>query len=179
MRLKWPFRKTYNVKCPDGSVKTVYKKVDDAFPLLLSGWEGKVGVSADVLKKVNADLEAEYASKVHGLLFSLDEVNQDLMMSFRGAYITFQSDPCGAAEFLQREMKKLLEEQIRLRTRKVAIDGLIELAKGGDAQREEFLKVFMSIVDNMATMQLPEATTAEIEEARKNARELAGEDSDE
>jgi hypothetical protein len=36
----WPFSKTYRVKCPDGSVKSVYRHVDDAFPLYIQGWQG-------------------------------------------------------------------------------------------------------------------------------------------
>ena len=48
----FPFWRTYKVRCRDGSVKTVYRDVNDAFPLFISGSDGKVIASADVLKKV-------------------------------------------------------------------------------------------------------------------------------
>lgn len=46
VRLSWPFSRTYEVRCPDGSVRTVYKHVDDAFPLHVRNWRARF--AADV-----------------------------------------------------------------------------------------------------------------------------------
>src|SRR5258705_9559056 len=42
-------------------------------------------------------------TKIQGLLFSLDELNQSLMMNFRGAYLAFATDPCGNARYAPRK----------------------------------------------------------------------------
>jgi hypothetical protein len=169
----WPFSKTYRVKCKDGSVKTVYKNVGDAFPLCIPGWKGDLSAAGKVLDKANADLKAEYATAIHGLLYALDELNQGLMMTFRAAYVVYQNDPCEHAPFFEREVAKLLDEQRRLRALKVQIDGLIQLAKQKPEHSEEFARIMANVVDRFGTLLLPQATSKRIADARKLTKRMA------
>ncbi|HSG38916.1 MAG TPA: hypothetical protein VLE27_04695, partial [Thermoanaerobaculia bacterium] len=87
MIINWPFAKTYRVRCPDGTVKTLHRNVDDAFPLFIPGWQGNVDAELKALEAIPARLRAKYETKIQGLLYRLDELNQSLMMNFRGAYV--------------------------------------------------------------------------------------------
>src|SRR5947208_17126263 len=106
--MSWPFFKTRKHYCPDGSVKLVYRNVDDAFPFYVPGWEGKLDAK---LKGAPARLRAEYATKIQGLLYGLDELNQGVMFDFRAAYVTYMNDPCQHAGFFERQVEKIIHEQ--------------------------------------------------------------------
>lgn len=170
--MAWPFWRTYKVRCSNGHTKTVYRNVDDAFPLFIPGWKANLSAAGKALDKVTAELKGEYATAIHGLLFALDDLNQGLMMTFRGAYVVYQNDPCRHGDFFEREVAKLLDEQRRLRALKVQIDGLIEIARLQPQNSDEFAKLLANTVDRMSVLMLPEATAQQIEEAKRIAREM-------
>jgi len=170
--MAWPWSKTYRVKCPNGHTKTVYRSVDDAFPLFIPGWKANLTAAGKVLDKATAEMKGEYATAIHGLLFSLDELNQGLMMTFRAAYVVYQNDPCKHSDFFEREIAKLLDEQRQLRALKVQVDGLIELARLQPQNTNEFAKVLSNVVDRMGFLMSPEVTADRIEEAKRIAREM-------
>jgi hypothetical protein len=118
-------------------------------------------------------MKGEYVTAIHGLLFSLDELNQGLMMTFRAAYIVYQNDPCSHSDFFEREIAKLLDEQRQLRALKVQIDGLIELARLQPQNTGEFANVLSNVVDRMGSLMLPQVTADRVEEAKRIAREMA------
>lgn len=171
--MAWPFSKTYKVKRPNGQIKIVYKDVDDVFPLYIKGWKANLDAAVKVLDKAKVDIKAEHATAIHGLLFALDELNQGLMMTFRGAYILYQSDPYEHSGFFEREVAKLLDEQRRLRTLKVQIDGLIGLAKLQSEHSDEFVKVFANIVDRIDSSMVPQVTPQRIAKAKQIAKKIA------
>ena len=160
------FSKTRNVKGPGGRTKILYKNIDDAFPLYIKGWKADLTAGFKVLDKASGNIKAEHATAIHGLLYSLDSLNQDLAMIFRSAYILYQSDPFEHSGFFEREIAKILDEQRRLRILKVKIGGLIELAKvnGGS---DEFVKVFANIVDSIDSSMVPLVAAQRIVEARQ------------
>jgi hypothetical protein len=171
--MRWPFSKTYKVRCPDGSIKTVYKNVDDAFPLHIPGWKANLVAAGKVLDKASADMKAEYSTAIHGLLFALDNLNQGLMMTFRGAYVVYQNDPYKHSDFFEREVSKLLDEQRRLRTLKIQIDGLIELAKLQPKQSEEFARALASVVERMGSLMMPQTISERIQQAKQIADQMS------
>lgn len=172
--MSWlPFsRKTFKVKCKDGTVKTVYRHVNDAFPLHIPGWQANLFAAGKMLETGGADLKAEYATSMHGLLVSLDDFNKGLMMTFRAAYVVYQNDPCEHGSFFEREVTKLLEEQRRLRTLKVQIDGLVQIAKLHPENSKEFSIAMANVVDRMGYMLMPQITLERISEARSLAKKI-------
>jgi hypothetical protein len=169
-----PFVKTYNVKCRDGSTKTVYKNVDKAFPLFIPGFKANVAAAGDAANLGKAELKAEFASAIQGLLFNLDELNRGLMMNFRVAYVAYQNDPCMNDNFFQREVAKLLDEQQRLRALSLQINALIELAKLRPGDSEAFANALANVIDRIGSnVAFPAATSLRIKEATKIATELA------
>ena len=174
----WPFSKIYNRTCADGSVKTVYKNIDDAFPLFIPGWQGNLSSTVKGAEQLSGSATAEYATKIQGLLYTLDELNQGLMMTFRGAYVVYQNDPCAHAAFFEREVEKLLDEQRRLRALKMQIEGLIALAGNSAQQNNEFLKIFSEIVHRMGNYSFPKLSSSEIDDARQITQNILGGEDD-
>lgn len=170
--MSWPFSKRYRVRCPNGHTKTVYRNIDDAFPLCIPGWKANLSVAGKAIDEITADIKGEYATAIHGLLFALDDLNQGLMMTFRAAYVVYQNDPCLHGDFFAREVAKLLDEQGRLRALKVQIDGLIEIARLQPQNSGDFARLLASIVDRMSFLILPEATADRVEEAKRIARKM-------
>lgn len=165
-----PLSKTYWHKYPDGSVKLIYKNVNDAFPLYIPGWEGKAGVTLDAIAGAPVNITGEYATKIQGLLYSLDELNQSLMMTFRSSYTVYQTDPCANGGFFQRQVEKAIDEQNRQTSLKVQIRGLISLAELHPGNPEHFLPVFQDIIQNTGGPSVVLAASQEIEEARSIAQ---------
>ncbi len=171
--MRLPFSKTYKVRCPDGSVKTVYKNVDDAFPLHVPGWKANLSATGKFIDKVDANVKAEYSTAIHGLLFALDEFNKGLMITFRGAYVVYQNDPYKYADFFEREVAKILEDQRHLRILKIQIDGLIELAKLQSNQSEDFAKALAKVVDSMGSLMMPQITSERIQQAKEIVKQIS------
>ncbi len=143
--MRWPFGKTYSQRCPDGSIKTVYRNIDDAFPLFIPGWQGDVtagaGASAAAagLGDVKAEVKGAYASKVQAVVFAIDELTQTVMINFRSVYLAFATDPCANSDFLRREIEKLVAEQQRIARLRIQAKALIELARAQPDQTVEIL----------------------------------------
>ena len=175
MGLRWPLAKTYDVTCPDGSVKTVYRNIDKAFPLYIQGWQADLAGNVKLPEIANAELRAKYESPIQGLLYGLDELNHGLMITFRAAYMAYKTDACHMADFFARQVEKLLEEQARLRSFRVQIDGLIALAKTCPERSEKFLDIFTDLVQRMGSSGLPDASVFQIASARKAATDIRGE----
>ena len=173
------FGKTYKHKCPDGSIKIVYKNIDDAFPLFLPGWEGKISGNVKGLENVNIGAKSGYATKIQGLLYNLDELNESLMMQFRGAYVTYQTDPCKNEDFLHRQIQNILDEQTRLKTLKIKIEALVSLAElNKNNNPVEIISIFKGIVNEIGGNGIADVAEIEINETRQIAQKMRGDEND-
>ena len=162
----WPFSKTYRIRCPDGSIKTVYRKVDDAFPLFIPGWKGDVSAELKAFEQLPANIKANYETKIQGLLYTLDDRNQSLMMEFRGIYIAYHSDPCGLGDFFRRELEKLIQEQRHVSLLRLQIQGLIEVIRAKPNIDDQVLSMFGDIVQGLGGKSIPQAAALEVENSR-------------
>jgi hypothetical protein len=167
-----PFLKTYTIKCPDGSTRTVYKNIDKAFPLYIPGWNGKFNANIEALKGAPVNLNADYQSKIQGLLYSLDDLNQNLMISFRAVYVSFQSNPCKNSDSFDRQIETMIQEHGRLTRLKIQIRGLIELAEMNPNNQSQFLPVFNNIVHQIGGQNIQTVATIEINDARTEIKTL-------
>jgi hypothetical protein len=159
---RWnPLSKSYHIKCGNGSIKTIYKKADDAFPLFISGYEGNISakVNSELLKE--SELTANTKSKVDTLLYGLDDINNGLMMSFRSAYIGYQTDPCANNGFLLDQITKINEEQRRLRALKMQIVGYVELAKSNPGDSTKLAELYSDLVNKIGSTSMGDAGVIE------------------
>ena len=171
--MRWLFWKTYKVRCPDGSLKTVYRNIDDAFPLYIPGWKAGVAATAKVGGKGSGELKGEYAAAMQGMLVALDEFNRGLMMKFRSAYVVYKSDPCCDNGFLQREVEKALDDHRRLQAAKMQLDAAIEFARLQPQQSERIAQMLVEIGDRMSLPTVSQGVPRKIEDSRRIAREMA------
>jgi hypothetical protein len=148
--------------------------VDDAFPLYIPGWQSNVGAEVRAAEVGSTQLKAEHVSKIEGLLFSLDELNQSLMMNFRGAYIAFSADPCGNADLLTKQVDTILREQTRFQMIRVQIRGLVALAASHPNNHDRILDAFQHIVQQLGGTVVVQAAAEEIESTRNIAKKWAG-----
>ena len=174
MTFRWPFGKSYSVRCPDGTQKTVYRNVDDAFPLYIKGWQGDLSATASGLAAADGEIKGAYSSKIQGLLFGLDELTQTVMINFRSVYMVFISDPCSNSFFLQREVEKLVAEQQRLSRLRIQVRALLELARNQPSDTVSILSLFKELAGSIGGPVLAEAVQLEITEARRLVDDWSG-----
>lgn len=173
MIINWPFSRTRRIRCPDGSIKIVQRNINDVFPLALKEMQAKIEA------EVNADntglfrLNGEYAQKIGGLLYSISDQNQCLMMSFRSAYIGYQSAPCCNNGFFIRHLDKTIEGQQRLMELKMQITGLIALAERYPNNPEKVLPMYYKLVARVGG-DISESIIAEIRENTETMKNWIG-----
>jgi hypothetical protein len=172
MGINWPWSKQRDIRCPDGTTRIIYKNIDDACPLFIPGF--KTDITADIsgLDELSGKLGAKYETDVKGLLFSLNEQNQSLMMSFRTVYLTFASNPCGSDQFFQREIQKLLDEQRKIAELKLKINALIQLALRVPIDSNQITMIYKEIASVLGGPAVASAASLEINEARVAAAKL-------
>ena len=165
------FSKVRTHRCPDGSTRTVYKSLDDAFPLFIPGWNGNIAAGAHGNNLVTADVKAEYATKIQGLLFGLDELNNSLMFDFRAAYITYTIDPCANSDFLARQVERILGEQTQFQRLRLQVQALVTLAASDHSDPERIMDLFQRRVDQLG-QPIAEAAVAEISDNRERMKKM-------
>ena len=106
--MHWPFGKTRLIKCPDGSLRYVYKNMDDAFPLYAKDWKARFDVAVKGLQTIQGSLGGELAHGLSGLLVMLNESNASLQFNCRAIYCTFSVNPCSMDTWLQNQMQELI-----------------------------------------------------------------------
>lgn len=172
MPINWPWEKTYSVRCPDGTLRTVYKNINDACPLFIPGWKTDVAADLKGIPELSGQAKVKYESQIHGLLFNLNEQNQSLMMSFRTVYLAFATNPCGNDAFFQRELEKLLDEQRRISALKIQIAALIQLVSASPNDTAQLTKIFSDIASRTGGVAIASAASLEIAETRAEALTL-------
>lgn len=171
--MRWFISKTYRHKCPNGAVKIVYRSIDDAFPLFLPGWQAKIAADIKVPEVGAAGVKADCVTKIDGLLFNLDELNNSLMMKFRGAYVAFQTDPCANSGALQHQVQTISNQHHQLLVVKIQIQAFVELAKISKND-EQVVQAYWAIVRQLGDGAGAPAAALAIAESREEARKWAG-----
>lgn len=170
--MSWFWEKTYSVRCPDGSVRNIYKDINNACPLFINGW--KTDVTADIkgVSSLSGEAKAKYETQIHGILFNLNEQNQSLMMSFRTVYLVFTTNPCANGDFFQREIEKLLDEQRKITALKIQIAALIQLAATSPNDTAQITQLFSNIASRLGGTSIASAASLEIANTRDMAQQL-------
>jgi hypothetical protein len=183
--VNWPWSKTRRYPCPDGTVREVYKNIDHAFPLYIAISEniakGKVGgVDMGGTTTIGTvEASSEHKSKVEGVLYSINEQNQSLMIALRTAYTIYSSSPCTKSDFLERTVEKLLDEQARLSKVVTQCAFFIELVKNHPESSAQILSIYQGLVQQLTSDMIPgtvselisDAAAKEIEETRRAAEQ--------
>ena len=118
-----PFSKSYMVQCPDGP-RTVFKNVDDVFPLHLKYAKNAATASVKGLEQLQGRVDLKAEERVSTVLIKLDELNQSMQAQFRAAYTVFQASPCTELPYFRAAVEKIIVDEQRLRSIQTIIDYL-------------------------------------------------------
>ena len=173
-----PFVSEYTIKCKDGSVKILYKKVEDAFPLHIQDKETSYSSKLSIPESVEANIEGTHLSNLKALIFHIDDLNGDIMLKFRGAYVNYKSDPCNGQARYDDQTTGIIENHQRLRTGQVQIQALLAMINASGSVTQECIDKFLEIVDKMGNDIPPliaaDAAAARIEQSREIAKDITG-----
>ncbi len=164
--------KTYKVVCRDGSVRTVYRDMNDAFPLALKGLQTSLTASTEGIAGATASISAEHKDIIHSALVAIDSKNSSLMMDYRMVYAVYQSNPCGEGDYLRTRTDEIRGAHQRLIDLDMKIQGLIALAKQS-RNSEMFARMYAEIVGEVGGG-APALTRAVARDAIQQARSDAG-----
>ena len=164
------FGRTYDVRCPDGTTRKVYRKVEDAFPLHLPGFKAGAETTLRDLMGHEVGLRAEYATHIQGLLYSLSELNESVMMSFRATYVGYTNEPCAAQAFFLRKIDELTTEVQRCARLRVELRGLVQLAVAFPNDSARVWEAFGRLVAEIGGPEVNQAVRNELGEARSDAQ---------
>ena len=176
---KWfPWSKTYTIICPDGTSRIIYKNIDDAFPLNMSGFETKMSGKFGTEDIKNLEIDADYKTKVENLLFGLDDINKDLMLTFRSAYMAYVTDPCTNSQYLTTQIEKITFEHSKLKKHKLQINSLVDMLKISNGNSSEvIMNTYCNIINEMGLNGecQKEIIVREMQLASEDAKRLSGE----
>lgn len=165
--MRWPFQKTEKIKCPDGTIRIVYKDLDDAFPLVAKDWVRTRGVTVRILEELKGSLSSHSQNLISGFLFDLDDANKSMQLEFRKVYATYQGEPCNSHEWLKQEVEEIIREERKLRRIQLIFCGIKSLIDhGADPQ----------LLNELITEVLAEFRKPEAEKEISNAFLEAGRD---
>ena len=162
------FFKTYTRKCPDGTKHTLYRNIEDAFPLYITDNVGQLTAGLNIADSADANIGGNFASKVSGLLYDLDWSNRNIMFEFRSIYSVYQAEPCSNSEFFRTQIKQIVEDHKNLKLLEIKIKGLIDIINiNGTIDGQELLKIYMDIIKDFGRYLQTEAPKAKIYESRQ------------
>lgn len=113
--MRFWFRK-YTVKCPDGTTRTVYHRIDDVFPLHLQHVKSTTSASVSGLEKIKLNLENQKDVRVAAVLTGIDDINKSIQSHFRAAYAVYEASPCTELPYLRQAVEKIIVDETRLRS---------------------------------------------------------------
>ena len=167
-------RRTYKVKCPDGTTRIVHRNVDDAFPLAIKEGSGRLSAMVKDLAGNSVGIDGEFRRGVSNLLYQLNERNASAMINFRATYVAFQANPCKQADRLARRIEQMTTEQQELAKTRQELSGVIDLAASAPGDPERIWEIFADIVTNSGLPGVPQASSARMREAHDAAKDWIG-----
>ena len=138
----------YFVTCPSGVERMVYRRPDDAFPSHVAGFQADLSGNIDTEFLQQANISAKYRNNVHALLFQLDELNGDLILLFRAAYVLYQTDPCQNYGKLTRSIQDITTRHQRLKALKLVITNYVQTIRN-DADPLQLAQAFVELANGL------------------------------
>lgn len=148
--MSFPWSRTYRVKCPDGSTRTVHRNIDEAFPLDVRSSQTRLAAGiAGVSGVASGNISSEHQDKVESLLVAIDSKNNTLMVKFRAAYLVFMTNPCRQSEYLADQIRQLIEMHDRLTEVELGTQSLIALIASKPTDTHSILTLFRELVNKL------------------------------
>jgi hypothetical protein len=141
----WPFAKniTYNYH---GKEITVYKNVDDIYPILLEDEVGRANLrqSINSMTQIDASLRASISDHVDDLFSQINATNKEFLAPLREAYEVYNKSPYIMHNWYARQTDGTIKKRKQLMELKVKLEsGLEDISsdkKKGQAEISLLLK---------------------------------------
>lgn len=180
MPFRFPFFRTYKLKCPDGTTRIVHKNIDDVFPLSVSDTNAKFNGDLKLPETIDAKLGAEISNAIKSVMFSIDGNNSSLVLEQRAAYSGYQSNPCAQADWYQRRIEDLSNRRHRLQEQERLLNALMSLAQRPTADADRLIGLLGQLVDKLPPEEAALLTIDAMDHSERTAIEMTkgGEDED-
>lgn len=176
--INWPWSKMRTIKCPDGTTRYVYRRVDDAFPYYFENRKTNLSSIFEAAGHGKVDLGATIESTIANILFKIDEKNSSVQQHLRAAYVTYTSNPCAGDSFLKDAVSSIRNTESDLRTFDLAVkrlDGLLSALNVSPETNAEIAKQVTAELGKVTqTLERGSASTAlanEMEQVSNNTTE--------
>ena len=128
------FAREFTIRCPDGTIKFVYKDVEDAFPLLTKEFGVSASLQTDPVGTTG--LGAQYRSKVNALFDGLNSQTNDLFAHLRAVYVVYKTDPCNKGDYLASRITEITDSFQQFRMQQLNVEILKDRARHLDVSGE-------------------------------------------
>jgi len=173
MKLFW--RKRYHVtKRKDGSIKRIRYDLDYAFPLVFPNRLVDLSGEAKIMDELKVEGKVQYAKAIDTLVFAINDLNSNLQLSFRAAYVAYWNEPDKNEGYFERLVSGIIEQQHHLKMCEVLIRGLIGLASILPPNSDQFGTEYIKIMERIGAPLGPQVTQQRIEEAKRVTEEILG-----
>lgn len=139
------FGKSRTVKCPDGTTREVYRKLDDAFPLSFKDITVKAKANVAAAQQLGADVSGQYEDKISELMFRIDDYNASTQSQIRAAYTVYAASPCTHIDYLASAMDTIRDREDALRradaTVRMIVVAIHAFRKGEQSQENVIAKL--------------------------------------
>ncbi|WP_226636396.1 hypothetical protein [Brevundimonas poindexterae] len=145
-----PWEKSRTVRCPDGTTREVFKKLDDAFPLSFKAVTVKAKANVNAAQELGGEVAGQYEDKISELMFRIDEYNASTQSQLRAAYTVYAASPCTHIDYLARALDTIRDREDALRRADATVRMIvsaIEAFRRGERSAES---VIAKLGDNLA-----------------------------
>ncbi len=166
----------YIVRCPDGTVRQVYRNVDDLIPLVFKIENADVALGFQTDAGGSAGIKATYAAHVDYIRSGLNERRIKMIDAYRLAYGVYAADPCGRLDFLERKTEGLLADQSRDENARLKFIAFMEFLHSDSSSDKAAQKMFQDLINGMDGNAGSLGAHVAIEEAQQRAIEWKTDD---
>jgi len=159
-------------RCSDGrEIQLLHP--NDLWPLKKESLSVSTKAGIDILSKVKADLGADIASQIEGMLVLLDEASSSMLMNYRAAYSTYYFEPCteGQLEYYKSQVEKIREQENTQRSLLITLQQMKGILERDDLKGEDLREALGDVLDAVSKADEGASRKAAYSEARKEARE--------
>lgn len=112
------------IKCPDGTTRTVYTRLEEALHSIFRDSESKFSAKIKT-SAIDAEIASEQKAAINTAATYIDQNSQSIQMSYKLLYMTYAADPCNQHVQLSSHTIRLLEEHRLMARVALQIDTLL------------------------------------------------------
>lgn len=167
-----PFQMKKTIRCPDGSTRIIYRKVNDAFPFEVFDTKASAKTDSKLPDITDLAVSGEYERTLNALLMKIDETNSSLMMLFRAAYVAFEANPCQNDKDFKKDVRDIRLANERNTLLKLKYAALLKILSQTPHNKVKIDSLLLEIAEEDPTIPIPQLTGEKMQQAAIEANEM-------